>query len=208
MAPDNRGRLSFDYVPSKLNLTWHLVRYLVMACVVAAPVFGYVGFVQSPIGLPSYRPFSLDVAYPMAAATSGVGLVFVLWFFAAWLRRGRCRDGAAIGISSWYLVLGSLTLLLERGRRDEFHGSATAMLLLTGLLVVFSVLTVVYQLLSRPGAHSPRGVRIFVNELSEASRSQLLQERNEALGVLAERGLLSGHEVDHLRLRPLGELEK
>ncbi len=82
------------------------------------------------------------------------------------------------------------------------------MLLLTGLLVVFSVLTVVYQLLSRPGAHSPRGVRIFVNELSEASRSQLLQERNEALGVLAERGLLSGHEVDHLRLRPLGELEK
>lgn len=118
-----------------------------------------------------------------------------------WWSRTRQRSGVHIGYALLALVCGALTLSLANDHLGGYDGNATIHLIPVWATIVLAAVTILVHAVSRQGFH-----RMATDDLAEESRAMLLRERESALRVLAERGMLSAQDVATLSERPLGKL--
>lgn len=169
-----------------------------------APLYGPVGFSSG-----SYRGMERNVstseAYPVSALTFSLGIAALVFWYLKWRRNGRLRDGLALTMAVVYVVCAVITLPLAFGFSDSFRGGIVIYVIPMVVLLVLALITAVYQGMSpRPPVDETK--RLKPETLTDEDREFLLNERREALGALADRGLLEGGSVEELAGRPLGEL--
>lgn len=198
--PENKARLSrTGHVRVGAKEILGVLAYGVAAC---APLAGPGAFAVHVWRRPGYT-LDVESAFPQASIAFLVSCAFLVGLFAAWWRRGRYRDGVAIGLSLLTIGCGALTLVRANEFRNEFDGDPTIHLVPVWAAIVIATAVVLCHAFS---AADPQRNRTGTANLTDGSRAMLLAEREAALRVLAEREMLSDGDVDALSARPLGEL--
>lgn len=155
----------------------------------------------------TYDPY---LAYPASAFSGCVGLVVLGVFLHRW-RRQRLRDYVATVASCLYIAFTAVGLWFAHDRADSFDGPIGWYVAPLWVLLPLSVATACYQLMS------PRNeawdhllaedrTRFDVRRLHPDDQVRMLEERDQAVRILVERGLLTGVDPDELASRPLGRL--
>lgn len=195
--PANEERLEREPVNWALAAFWMLY--------VAAPFFalwGPITFIGGWYRGNTIEPSTINDGLPQV----GIAFWFVVAFFAhqlvGWWRH-RHREGFIVGIALFDVAVGLITLDMVNDGLEAFYGNATIHLVPIWATVVLAGACAVLCAVS---PKNPAPPRMATKDLLESSRTLLLEEREAALCILAERGLLGDRDPDELRERPLGAL--
>lgn len=199
--PENKKRIRHGVKRDFGRSSARLVGFLA----VAAPLYGPVGFSEGQHrGME--REFDPGEAYPVSALAFVVGAIVLGYFFWRWRNHGRLRDPFGVTVGVLYVVVALLTLYFGYSNADLIDGSTALYMSPVWVVLALSLLTVGYQV---PSPRNPAKTweRFDIALLATEDREMLLNERTEALRVLADRGLLGDDvSVEELSARPLGEL--
>lgn len=187
---------------------------LLMLIPLLAPLLMYVGLMAAGDS-GSYRP---AVAFLTTLAVSLFVIAFLAVFYLAWRRRNpRRRSTVPTIFSCLYVVVGALSLVLYFLNVTAFDVPVDWSVLPLWILLALCVASVVYQVKSPPdpawshlwsasGESAPNMTRLEPRRLHPEDRARMLDERDQAVRILVERGLLTDVDPDELSTRPLGEL--
>lgn len=184
---------------------WALARGIWGLFYISAPFLPIAGPVLFRGGW--YRGNEID-ATDIGTALPWSGVLF--WCAAAfWVNQlvrwwgFRYRSAFGMVIAAANIVLAGMTLRMATADLDRFHGNAMLHLIPMWATIVLAGLVIGVYAVSPP---APRFARVLTTDLTDESRDLLLEERESALRVLAERGMLENDPVESLSSRPLGRL--
>lgn len=199
--PRNRKRLRHGLKGGFRAVAWLTVFALLAVSPLAAPVVFSSGRWWG-----TTREYDAGWAYPAAATVSWIGVLVLAIYYAQWRRQRpvRLRDSNGTKFAVMYVVSTLLALWFAHSASETFDGSIGWYVLPLWILLPLSVLSVVYQV--RSPANPVSENRLDVSRIHREDQAWLLEERDQALRVLANRGLLEGASPDELAARPLGEL--
>lgn len=198
--PDNGARLKWDEDRGLGLYGVFVVAYGFAAC---APVVGPAVFSGATYrGILGDGEVDVDSAFPLTAVAFIVGVVFLVGMLVQWWRE-RSRSTAVLVFAVLAVVCGLVTLLLANDYTDEFRGNATRLLIPVWIVIAVGVVVALAHVASPAES---RRARLATKGLADESRALLLGERDAALRVLSDRGMVTGHDLASLSARALGEL--
>lgn len=191
------------------RIAWLTVFALLAVSPLAAPVVFSSGSFRG-----TSREYDAGWAYPTAAAVCWIGLVVVGIWLVEWRRRRpvRHRDPNAAKLAVVYVISTGFALSAAHGRAETVDGSIGWYVVPMWILLPASLATAVYQYRSPADPAWPNSplkaakTRVDVRRIHPDDQAWLLEERDRALRVLADRGMLEGGSPDELANRPLGQL--
>lgn len=168
-------------------------------------------------GVGTYKP---ERAFFTALAVCLLGMTYLAVFHLRWRRQlVRRRDDVAALFSCFYAGATAFGLVLCHMFADDFDVPLDWYVLPLWILLALCIASVVNQAKSPPnpvwgnvltmgGEMSPNEVRFEVHRLHPEDRARMLDERDQAVRILVDRGLLTDVDPDELSTRPLGELHR
>lgn len=170
---------------------------------------------QMAAGAGAYKP---ERVFLTALAVCLLGMAYLGIFCLRWRRQPvRRRDAVATLFSFLYAGFTALGLVMCLAFADDFDVPIDWYVLPLIILLALCIASVVYQLKSPPnpawgtvlsmgGEMSPNKTRFETHRLHPDDQARMLDERDRAVRVLVENGLLPDVDPDELATRPLGLL--
>ncbi|WP_405216193.1 hypothetical protein [Agrococcus sp. Ld7] len=192
---------------------------LALVAVVLAPLIGMASLLGDPVGI--WR-MPIAESAPIAGVCFAIGAIVQLAVLGTWLARARPRMPLWIWVAIATAVLGAIALWFGTGlaQSSGFAAWASWSIPIAAAALIAAVTGTLQLLLSRGGAmaaipalQSDRGqgtgsLRDELAAMAPGERQAVLADRNAALAVLEERGMLSPESAERARRAPLGSLRE
>lgn len=194
---------------------------LALVAVGLAPLIGMASLLGDPIGI--WR-MPIAESAPIAGVCFAISAVVQLGVLGLWVARGRVRTPLGIWVAIATAVLGAIALWFGAGlaQRAGFVAWTTWSTPIIAAALIAAAAAVLQLLLSRPAAAEPPiahhadlgpvadagSLREALTALAPEERQAVLADRNAALAVLEQRGMLSTELAGRARRAPLGSLHE
>lgn len=188
---------------------------LALVAVVLAPLVGMASLLGDPVGI--WR-MPIAQSAPVAGVCFTVGAIVQLAVLGAWMARARPRMPLWIWVAIGTAALGVIALWFGAGLAQDAGFAAWAgwSVPITAATLIAAIAAALQLLLSRaraslaPAQQADRpdagSLRDALAALAPEERQAVLADRNAAIVVLEERGMLSPESAERARRAPLGGL--
>ncbi|UOE44257.1 hypothetical protein [Agromyces larvae] len=210
---------------SPTRLLRNALMLLTAIVVLVAPILGVAIYADAPPYLaPTAEPVAAPIAVPISSISFAVAALTQAVACVVWLRSGARRSIPLLtGAAATAVLAGFASVGLPRvAARDGFELGGWIVPVWVALVVATAVaLALVMRLGVRPPANADAGpdpapiastvsdrehARMLVRRLPADERRLLQQDRDDALRILAARGLLDDDEVQRALAADLGTL--
>lgn len=223
-GPARRRRRARDAAAGERRGRWRTVLLVLASLVVlCAPAAGLAVVIAdgriwlqgSAVPVDVSEPLDVELAFPIAGACFVVSTLLALAPLAAWLRRGRIREAFDVGLALVIALLAGLAIPPILRRSVEGGDAALALVPAATATTVGVVVALVILVGSARrvrgwfptiGEPDVAAAATAIGVLPEGAQQGLRDERAEALGVLAERGLVDAALRRRADEAPLGSL--